>query len=186
MQVLLPLPRAVTRPASLLVVLAWLAQMGWLVHRSYGESATTLTADLARYSGDAQWRGIYYRGEKLGFSVGQTRALPDGFELQEDGRLQMLLLGSSSTARLRTTVRVDRSFNLRDFEFSLDAGTGPLSVKGRLDGRRLQLETTGPAGTRQEVRDLPEAPVMSLSLPRRLVALQPRPGRPSPSRASTP
>jgi transglutaminase-like putative cysteine protease len=160
-----------------LVVLAWLAQMAWLVHRSYGEGATSLTADLARYSGDAQWRGIYYRGEKLGFSVGQTRALPDGFELQEDGRLQMLLLGSSSTARLRTTVRVDSSFNVRDFEFSLDPGTGPLSVKGSLAGRRLQLETTGPAGSRQEVRDLPEAPVLSLSLPRRLVALRPSPGQ---------
>lgn len=177
MPLLHPLPRAVTRPASVLLVLAWLGQMGWLVHRSYGETATSLTADLARYSGDAQWKGVYYRGEKLGFSVGQTRTLPDGFELQEDGRLQMLLLGSSSTARLHTAVRVDRAFNLRDFEFSLDPGTGPLSVKGRLDGLRLELETEGPSGTRKEVRELPEAPVLNLSLPRRLVALRARPGQ---------
>ncbi len=172
-----PLPRALARPASVLLVLLWVAQMGWLVHRSYGESATSLTSDLARYSGEAQWKGVYYRGEKLGFSVGQTVPLADGFELQEDGRLQMLLLGSSATARLRTTVRVDRAFALRDFEFSLDAGTGPLLVKGRLDGTRLELETSGPSGSRREVRELTEAPVINLSLPRRLAALRPRPGQ---------
>lgn len=177
MMLLRPLPRALARPASVLLVLLWVAQMGWLVHRSYGESATSLTSDLARYSGEAQWKGVYYRGEKLGFSVGQTVPLADGFELQEDGRLQMLLLGSSATARLRTTVRVDRAFALRDFEFSLDAGTGPLLVKGRLDGTRLELETSGPSGSRREVRQLTEVPVINLSLPRRLAALRPRPGQ---------
>ena len=73
-----PIPRALARPVSVLIVVLWVAQMAWLVHRSYGQTAASLAADLARYSGEAQWKGVYYRGEKLGFSVGQTVTLPDG------------------------------------------------------------------------------------------------------------
>ena len=95
MPLLRPLPASVTRPLSVLVVLAWVAAMVVLVQKSYLQaSTTTLAADLARYGTDATWRGIYYRGEKIGFTVSQTVPTPDGFELQEDGRMQMALLGA--------------------------------------------------------------------------------------------
>ena len=73
--------------------------MGVLVHRSYFvASAANLATDLARYGSAAQWRGVYYRGEKIGFTVGQIVPTDDGFELQEDGRLEMTLLGATSPA----------------------------------------------------------------------------------------
>ena len=56
----------------------------------------------------------------------------DGFELQEDGRLQMSLLGAASAAALHTSARVDSNFALRSFEFSLDPGTGAIVVRGRV------------------------------------------------------
>ena len=59
-------------------------------------------ADLAHYGSSAQWKGIYYRGDKIGFSVGQTRPTYDGYEIREDGRLQMTLLGASTAVRLST------------------------------------------------------------------------------------
>ena len=76
-----------------------------LVKRTYLEaSAASLATDLARYGANAQWRGIYYRGEKIGFSVGQVAPTADGFELQEDGRLQMTLFGSVSPVRIHTNL----------------------------------------------------------------------------------
>ena len=87
---------------SYAVLAAWLACMGLLVQRAYLQaSATNLATDLARYGTAAQWRGIYYRGEKVGFTVGQTVPTDDGFELQEDGRLQMSLLGATVGGCLR-------------------------------------------------------------------------------------
>jgi hypothetical protein len=68
------------RTASVFIVLAWAAQMGLLVKRAYLESPT-LAADLSRYGAGAQWKGVYYHGEKIGYSVGQTQATADGFEL---------------------------------------------------------------------------------------------------------
>jgi hypothetical protein len=142
--------------------------MGILVHRSYLRASPTLAADLARYGSAAQWRGIYYRGEKIGFTVSQVLPRADGFELQEDGQLQMSLLGANTAAKIRTTAQVDQAFLLRSFEFSLDAGTGPVAVRGRVDGRRATIDVTTTAGTRREERELDGPPVLALSLARRL------------------
>jgi hypothetical protein len=170
-RVLRPIPRALSRPLAWSILAAWLVQMGVLVHRSYLQaSSVSLAADLARYGTAAQWKGVYYRGEKIGFMVGQTVPTDDGFELQEDGRLQMTLLGASSEARIKTSARVDRQFALKSFTFSLDPGTGATEVRGTLNGRRLDLQVVTPSGTRSETRELEEAPALSLNLSRRLAA----------------
>jgi transglutaminase superfamily protein len=164
-----PLPRSVTRPVSILILVAWAAVMALLVRRSYLQaSAATLATDLARYGSAAVWRGVYYRGEKIGFTVSQTAPEADGFVLEEDGRLQMALLGATTAATLRTTAHVDAGFTLRAFEFSLDPGTGAIEVRGRLNGRRLTLEVRTPTGARSEERELEEPPALSLNLSRRL------------------
>jgi transglutaminase-like putative cysteine protease len=169
MRVFRPLPRGLSRSLSALVVLAWLGQMG-LLYRSIQASTTNLASDLSRYGSTAQWRGVYSRGDKIGFMVGQTLPTADGYEIQEDGRLQMTLLGATSAARLHTAVQVDKAFEVRSFQFSMDPGTGAIEIGGTVDGRRLQLTVKTPTGTRTETRDLPERPALSLNLSRRLAA----------------
>ena len=172
-----PLPRAFTRPLSFLVLLAWVVSMGALVNRAYLQaSPVNLATDLARYGPTAMWKGIYYRGEKIGFTVSQTVRTDDGFELQEDGRLQMLLLGQDSVATIRTTARVDLDFQLQSFDFSLDPGTGAVQVRGALTGPdatgqfTLAVSITSQGGTRTEERTLTEAPALALNLARRLAS----------------
>jgi hypothetical protein len=185
MRLIRPLSRAITRPISILILIAWMATMAVLVNRSYLKaSSVNLATDLARYGSAAVWRGVYYRGEKIGFTVSQTIPKGDGFELDEGGRLQMSLLGATTVTTIHTTAIVDASFTLRSFEFSLDPGTGPITVHGRVDGPtpspgvppddklgtglRLTLDVTTSSGTRTEVRHLDEPPALSLNLSRRL------------------
>lgn len=163
-----PWPRSVTSRISVVVLLLWAAQMAALVNRSYLQASPNLATDLARYGSTAQWRGVYYRGEKIGFTVSQTVPIDEGFELQEDGQLQMTLLGATTFAVLRTTARVDDQFALRSFAFSLDAGTGAVEVRGRVDGRRITLDVVSASGTRTEERELAEPPMLALNLSRRL------------------
>ncbi len=171
MKLIRPLPRSWARVGTVLVLAGWAATMAALVNRSYLQAApVSLAADLARYGGDAQWKGVYYRGDKIGFMVGETVPVADGFELREEGQLQMTLLGATSAARLRTQVQVDREFAVRSFAFTLDPGTGAVEVLGRLDGRRLDLTIASPAGRRTESRELAQAPALSLNVPRRLAA----------------
>ena len=174
MQLLRPLPRIVTRPLKVVVLIAWVASMAVLVNRSYLQaSPASLATDLARYGSTAVWKGVYYRGEKIGFTVSQTIRTEEGFELQEDGRLQMMLLGATTAAALRTTARVDQNFALQSFEFSLDPGTGAVQVRGAIAGatraggpHRLTLWVTSGGSTRAEQRDLTEPPVLSQNLSR--------------------
>ena len=164
------MPRAVTRPLTVVVLVAWILQMATLINRSYVQASGNLAIDLARYGSSAEWRGVYYRDEKIGFTVSQTTPIADGFELQEDGRLRMTLLGAPTAATLRTTARVDRAFTLRAFEFSLDPGTGGIRVRGQVDGLRLHLAVTTSSGTRTEDRELTEPVILSLNLSRRLAS----------------
>ena len=176
-RILRPLPRSVTRPLTYLGLAAWVITMAAVVNRSYLQASTAnLATDLARYGSTAVWNGIYYRGEKIGFTVGQMTRSDSGFELQQDGRLQILLLGQDTAAAIRTTARVDNSFVLQSFDFSLDPGTGPTVISGTVQaigdaGRhRLNLTITSSGSTRTETRELDQAPVMALNLPRILAS----------------
>jgi transglutaminase-like putative cysteine protease len=165
-----PLPRPLTRTLSALAVVAWLLQMGALLRQSHSSAPVALAADLSQYGTSAKWSGIYYRGDKIGFSVSQTAPVDDGYEIRQDGQLQMTLLGSPAAVRERSMVLVDRGFALRRFEFSLDPGTGPIQVSGRLDGRTLHVTIRNSGGERTETRELPEPPILDLNLPRTLAA----------------
>ena len=165
------LPRRVTRPLSCLALAAWVACMGVLLHRAYLQaSPANLATDLARYGTEAEWRGVYYRGEKVGFTVGQLVPVEGGFELQEDGRLQMSLLGATTPAAIRTTARVDQAFQLQSFDFSLDPGTGPLTLSGVVDGLTLVVEIRSAGSVRTETRTLEEPPALMLTMARRLAS----------------
>jgi hypothetical protein len=113
---------------------------------------------------------VYYRGEKIGFTVSQTVPTADGFDLEEDGRLQMALLGATTAATIHTTAHVDARFALRGFEFSLDPGTGPVEVRGTLAGKHLTLDVNTKSGSHRDERELEEPPALGLSLSRRLAS----------------
>ena len=81
-----PLPRPLARALSALVLVAWAVSMGFLVRRAWSSSPAALATDLAGYTPSAHWSGIYYRGEKIGFSVSQTTPTDAGYEMREDGR----------------------------------------------------------------------------------------------------
>ena len=177
MKLLRTMPFRVTRFLSLLVLVAWIVTMGVVLTRTYAQARSmNLATDLARYGTTAQWRGVYYRGEKVGFTVSQTRPEGDGFVVQEDARLQMSLLGATSAAAIKTTAHVDAMFVLRSFEFSLDPGTGPVQVTGTVDGRHVSLTIKTATGTQKEERDLDRPPVLSINLPRMLAARGFKPG----------
>ena len=165
-----PLHPALKRPLTVLVALAWVVQMGVLLRATLRGSPVALAADLARYGSSAQWKGIYYRGEKIGFAVGQTTATDDGYELREEGRLQLNLMGATTAAHLTTVARVDREFVLRSFSFALDPGTGPTEISGTVNGRELDLRIRTSRGERAEKRELEAPPTLQLNLSHRLAA----------------
>ena len=143
-----------------------------VVRKATEQTALALTSDLAAYGERARWSGIYYRGEKIGFSVSQMTERPGGFKLQEDAQMLLTLMGASTASRLHTEVNVDPQYMLQDFAFSLDPGTGPISIKGTLEApTRLAVRIISATGERARTFDLKEPPVLALNLPKRLLAM---------------
>jgi len=172
-----PIPRGLARVLSSAVLLAWIVTMALVLARTYAQARSlNLATDLARYGTAAEWRGVYYRGEKIGFSVSQTTPRDDGFDVEEDARLQMSLLGATTPATVKTTATLDQNFSLQTFTFSLDPGTGPVQVSGRVAGTHVSVTIKTASGTQSIERDLQAPPVLSLNLPRRLAAEGFKPG----------
>ncbi len=166
-------PRGLSIPLSLLTLVVWTGAMALVVRKATEQTALALTSDLAAYGERARWSGIYYRGEKIGFSVSQMTERPGGFKLQEDGQMLLTLMGATTASKLRTEVNVDPQYLLQDFVFSLDPGTGPISIKGALEApTRLAVRISSPTGSeRSRTFDLKAPPVLALNLPKRLLAL---------------
>ncbi len=183
---------------SLLTLILWSGAMVFVFRKATEQTALALTSDLAAYGERARWSGIYYRGEKIGFSVSQMTERAGGFKLQEDGQILLTLMGAATASRLHTEVNVDAQYLLQDFAFSLDPGTGPISVKGALETpTRLRVRIASPTGSeRTRTFDLKEPPVLSINLPKRLLAkgleegarhpLAPRPGVVTAGRSTAP
>lgn len=166
-------PRSLSRPLSLITLLAWGAAMFLVVQKATEQTALALTSDLLAYGERARWSGIYYRGDKIGFSVSQVTERPGGFKLLEDGQLMITLMGAPIASKLHTEVNVNPEYFLEDFAFSLDPGTGPILIQGKLDPPTgLTVRITSPGGTEKtRTIDLKEPPVLALNLPKRLLAL---------------
>ena len=136
--------------------------MGALARRAASSSSVALAADLARYGSSAQWRGIYYRGDKIGFSVGQTTPTDSGYEIREDGRMQMILLGSDIPVRL--TQQGDRGPRLQPRSASRSPSTrGPARPRSRAsstDGASTSPSAPPPAsaGRRGSSPSRPRSP----------------------------
>jgi hypothetical protein len=166
------LPKGLSAPLTLITLIVWTGAMVLVVRKATEQTALALTSDLAAYGERARWSGIYYRGEKIGFSVSQMTERSGGFKLQEDGQMLITLMGDSIASKLHTEVNVDPQYMLQDFSFSLDPGTGPLSIKGTLETpTRLVVKITSSGSEKSRTFDLKEPPILSLNLPKRLLAL---------------
>ena len=143
--------------------------MAVLINRSYLQASTSLATDLARYGSAAIWRGVYYRGEKIGFTVSQTVPTDDGFELRggrpaadvaarRDDRARRSTPPRTSTRRSRCTPSSSRSIPGPVRSRSAAAST---AAACRSRSRRR-------AAPAREVRELDEPPALSLNISRRL------------------
>jgi len=122
-----PLPRLITRPFDRhrsAWVRRWRCSSTGRTSRPRRALPQTLR-DLAH----AEWRGVYYRGDKIGFTVSQTlpraTASTAGVTAASD-----VAPWSRKLPRHSHSARVDQHFALRSFDFSLDPGTGAVVVRG--------------------------------------------------------
>ena len=117
----------------------------------------------------ATWRGVYYRGEKIGFTVSQTVPTDDGFDLQRTAACRWRCSARRPPRRIRTTAHVDQASRCTPSSSRSIRAPARSQSRGRIDGRRLSLDVKTPSGTPHATSaSSTKPPALSQNMSRRL------------------
>jgi len=143
-----------------------LVSLGALVRTRSGPDrahaqAIVVDGEGGLHEGD-EWQSVYLKGERIGYlHLGKRRA-EDGWRIRYELSLDLDVMQTKTKVRSELDAGLDDGMAVRDFDFRLDGGVGGrIRMRGRVDGKRVDLElNTGGEWTRQTL-ELPSAPRLS-------------------------
>jgi hypothetical protein len=133
----------------------WLLSAGLVVWheqgRLWGGPGNPAASLIATIEPRTQWFGVYYQGQKIGFSQtmlvpGEYRGVP-GVTVEDRGRLAFALLGTPQELEIAARAFIDADWRLQHFSASIKAPTYELRWAGRREGDELALSVSTPAST---------------------------------------
>lgn len=133
-----------------IILASWLASAGLVVLQErgalWGGSGNPTASLEAPLETKEQWFGIYYQGQKIGFSqvtlVPEERDGVPGVGIIDVGRLTFTLLGAPQQLEVRAKAFIDADWRLQDFTARIQSSTYRLEWSGRRQGDTL-LVTVG-------------------------------------------
>ena len=158
------------RIVGVLIVLTWLAMVGWQVRREYFAPELTRLAEASL----ALAPGVSFYTLRMGDrSVGQATSrldtLPDGFVLEDVMQLELPALGQTGTAVVRSSVWLSPALEMQRFSFSLDSEVGRFLATGTVGAdSTLTVTIDSGAGPQTSEYRLSTPPVFSSVLPIRV------------------
>ncbi|MBU1356312.1 MAG: transglutaminase-like domain-containing protein [Candidatus Edwardsbacteria bacterium] len=131
----------------------WVVSLGWFGYQKAGcqKPVVTLQGDTTAYK--ETWHGIYFSGQKAGYSVTVSQSL-DGGGRQVSNRafLRINMMDTPQQIKTVTSYQLDRNFYLQDFDFVME-GAAEINVHGRVNGQQLDIDvTTGGQKQRQTIK----------------------------------
>jgi len=135
---------------GMIIVSVWLIMMASLHHKvesleGFSIRAKTITPTRLK-SYEREWKEIYHKGRKIGYSVSIIKPMEDDYIIQEDIYLRLNLLGMPRTVHTVTQCRVDSEFYLKDFNFNMSSGIISFHIKGKVQGNYLIIKRGGKRG----------------------------------------
>ena len=155
---------------SALVLVTWLAMIGWQFRREYFQPELTRLAEAALSLAP----GVNFYTLRLGDrTVGQATSrldtVPDGFELEDVMVLDLPALGQTGSAVVRSMVSLSPALVMESFFFSLDSEVGRFRADGVLGADSTLNVTIDAGGAKQEVSyRQAELPIFSAAVPIRI------------------
>ena len=135
-----------------LILTGWMVSVGMVVLHEHGQLfggvGNPTTSLVASIESKSQWFGIYYQGQKIGFS--QTTLMPDesqgipGVTVDDRGQLSFNLLGTPQRIEATAHAFIDASWRVQQFSATLKTATTLLQWSGRRNGDELLVTVTTP------------------------------------------
>jgi hypothetical protein len=131
--------------------------IGLLVKKLHfkAEATSTTSKQVAGTidSPQREWKEIYLKDKKVGYTVGLIKPFEGGYLVQEEVFLRLNLMGLASGVYTATQCQVDDNFLLKSFNFSMSSGVVRFNLSGTVEGDVLLLKTArGKAQRTQRIR----------------------------------
>ncbi len=169
-----------TRVVKTVILLFWFIMLGLLVQRTYLSPATVIALDEITKEGirtGDDWFGIYQQGRKIGYAHTRTSMEGDAYHAFEESEMDILAL--ERVQRIRTVINAytTRNFQLKYFDFALNAEASSMVIKGAVVKKELVLDILTAGETRKEHIRLAEPVYLPPNLRSAVVLLGLEPGR---------
>ena len=127
------------------VVALWLVLMALLVRRTeFSWNKTQGRRDFTSppiASQDKEWREIYLKERKVGYTVSLIRPFKTGYFIQEELFLKLNLMGLGRNLYSLTQAQVDENFLLKSFQLMMTSGVVRFRMSGKVEGDVLVLSS---------------------------------------------
>ncbi len=130
---------------GIFLVGTWLILMVLLVHRTEfsenkAESSGEFTAKTIETQ-DKEWREIYLKDRKVGYTVSLIRPFKEGYFIQEELFLKLNLMGLGRNLYSLTQTQVDEKLLLKSFQFMMTSGVVRFRMSGKVEEGVLVLSS---------------------------------------------
>ena len=107
--------------------------------------------------------GIYWKGDKVGYTVSHIKKKYRGYEISEQALMDLTVMGTPQNISTQVTSQVDNNFKLKSFVFVLFANIS-IKIQGKVQGSEMHLEVASGGNVNRSVVPLKETPCLSSSI----------------------
>ena len=150
------------------IVAFWLIMVGFQVKKVHFKEtpdvkhSIQLSGKIDSFQRD--WKEIYLKNKKVGYSVNLIKPFENGYFIQEEIFLRLNLMGMASGMATVTQCRVDENFIVKSFFFKMTSGVVSFHVTGRVEDNHLLIETGKGRSRRSQRIELSRPPMMGVGL----------------------
>ena len=153
---------------GVLIVFFWLFVVAELVKRTNfkqkSADVTHIDKNRSLENRSEEWKEIFLKGRKVGYTVTRVKAIKDIFEVSEDIFLTVNLMGSTQEILSSTKAEIDEEFLLNNFNFSLSSGLIEFKISGTIKGNNLYLSMGEKGKEETKLIRLPSKPMISAGI----------------------
>ncbi|MBW1674756.1 MAG: transglutaminase domain-containing protein, partial [Deltaproteobacteria bacterium] len=153
---------------GVLIVFFWLFVVAELVKRTNfnqkGGDVTHIDKKGSLENRSEEWKEIFLKGRKVGYTVTRIKAIKDLYEVNEEIFLTVNLMGSTQEILSSIRAELDKEFLLNSFDFSLSSGLIEFKIFGTIKGNNLYLSMGEKGKEETKFIRLPSKPMISAGI----------------------
>ena len=141
--------------AAVAILILWVAGLGFLIRREVFRPDTERFAELGlRVNPGATYYAVMREGRHIGFASTTIDTTETGIQIVEYLVADVPSGDRTHRATARTRIRLSRAMRVRDFHVQIEAGQGPVTATGEMEGDSVitvvvQTDAAAPADTQR-------------------------------------